>query len=194
MESESSTEQDTSSAGGVARAAADEASTAAGEVAGTAKDQARRVSEETMSRARDVGGTIRERVSGEADSLAQRATQGIRGWADELGAMAEGRTSQPGRFVGDIAARGRHAADYVEEHGLAGVVGQVESFARRRPLVFLLGAGATGFAVARLAKAAKEERQQPRHQPPQSDDRELTPALPADVGQAGTPLSTHAGR
>lgn len=164
MALEPSTEQDSRGVGGTARDAADEARSAAGDVAGTAKDQTRRVAEEATARAREVGGTIRDRVSGEADSLARRTAHGIREWSDELESMAEGRTTGPGRLVGEIAGRGRSAADYVDDHGLAGLVDQVQSFARRRPLVFLLGAAATGFAVARLAKAARDERREPRPQ------------------------------
>jgi hypothetical protein len=194
MALEPSTEQDSRGVGGTAHAAADAATTAAGEVAGTAKDQTRRVADEARARAHDVGGAIRDRVSDEADTLARRAVQNVRTWSDELESMAEGRTSQPGRIVGEVAARGRSAADYVEDHGLRGLLNQVESFARRRPGLFLAGAAAAGFAVARLAKAAREEPPQPQPQPFEPIDRELSQPAPLNAGAPYPTTPTPAGR
>lgn len=165
-----------------------------GDVAGTARDQTRRVTEEATARARDVGGTIRDRVSDEADTLAQRAVQNVRAWSDELESMTEGRTSPTGRIVGEVAARGRGAADYVEDHGMRGIVDQVESFARRRPGLFLVGAAAAGFTAARLVKAAREEPSQPQPQALEAADRELSPPAPPDDGAPSPATPTPAGR
>lgn len=194
MALEPSTEQDSRGVGGTARDAADEARSAAGDVAGTAKDQTRRVAEEATARAREVGGTIRDRVSGEADSLARRTAHGIREWSDELESMAEGRTSPTARVVGEVAARGRSAADYVEDHGMRGLVDQVQSFARRRPGLFLAGAAAAGFAVARLAKAAREVPPQPQPQAFEPADRELSRPAAFDAGAPNPATPTPAGR
>lgn len=196
MALEPGTEQDSGGVGDTARATADTATTAAGEVAGTAKDQTRRVADEARARARDVGGTIRDRVSEEADTLARRAVQSVRTWSDELESMAEGRTSPTARVVGEVAARGRSAADYVEDHGMRGLVDQVQSFARRRPGLFLAGAAAAGFAVARLAKAAREQPPQPQSQPQafQPADRELSRPAAFDAGAPNPATPTPAGR
>ncbi|HEX6445927.1 MAG TPA: hypothetical protein VF053_12620 [Streptosporangiales bacterium] len=196
MALEPSTQQDSGGVGDTARATADTATTAAGEVAGTAKDQTRRIAEEARDRARDVGGTIRDRMSDEADSLARRAVQSVRTWSDELESMAEGQSSSTGRIVGQVAARGRSAADYVDDHGVHGLVDQVQSFARRRPGLFLMGAAAAGFAVARLAKAAREEPSQPQSQPQAFEpaDREPSRPAPLDDGALNPATPTPAGR
>lgn len=163
MASETGTEQDTRAVGGTAELAAGEAKSAAGEVAGTAKDQTRRVVEDARTQVRELGGTVRDRVRDEGDARARQVAQSVRGWSEELESMAEGRTSAPGRLVREVATRGHRAADYVDEHGLGGLLSQVETFARRRPGLFLLGTAAAGFAFARLAKASREEGRRPRH-------------------------------
>jgi hypothetical protein len=44
----------------------------------------------------------------------------------------------------------------MDQRGVEGVLDDVRSFARRRPGVFLLGAGIAGFAVGRLVRGAKD--------------------------------------
>lgn len=44
-------------------------------------------------------------------------------------------------------------ADHLRNTDLAQLRGEVEGFARRHPLAFFAGAAATGFALARMAKA-----------------------------------------
>lgn len=53
------------------------------------------------------------------------------------------------------ANRGRRAADYLEERGVDGLVGDLQGFARRRPGAFLGGAVLAGLVAGRLMKAGK---------------------------------------
>jgi hypothetical protein len=46
-------------------------------------------------------------------------------------------------------------AERLESGGLEGALSDLQTFARRRPGVFLLGAAATGFAVGRLLRGAQ---------------------------------------
>jgi hypothetical protein len=46
-------------------------------------------------------------------------------------------------------------AERLESGGLEGALSDLQGFARRRPGVFLLGAAAAGFAVARLVRGAQ---------------------------------------
>ena len=134
---------------------AEHARTATAEVAATAKEQARQVTREAGEQARRVVDDARERLSGELDSQTGRAASGLRQWADELDHMAEaGADGSPVRTaVRQLSDGGRQAADYLDEHGVGGVVERVGDFARRRPGAFLLGAAVTGFLAGRLAKA-----------------------------------------
>jgi hypothetical protein len=125
------------------------------DVAGTAKEQARQVTQEATDQARRVVTDARDRLSGEIDSQTGRAAEGLRQWAGELEQMAgSGSDGSPVRtVVRQLSDTGRRAADYLDEHGVGGVVGEVGQFARRRPGAFLVGAAVTGFLAGRLAKA-----------------------------------------
>ncbi|GAA3834586.1 hypothetical protein GCM10022226_65030 [Sphaerisporangium flaviroseum] len=144
---------------------ADRAKEAVGEVAGTAKQQATVVASEAKTQAGQAIGHLRNRAAKEADTQAQKAAQGIRQWADDLANMADnGKPDSPVRTVThQVADTSRRAADYLEEHGIAGVAEDVQQFARRRPGLFLAGAVAAGFLVGRLAKtgvnAGKEDQE-----------------------------------
>src|SRR5690606_2181551 len=128
---------------------------AARDVAGTARQQSAVVAGEAREQTRHAVEEIRERARVQAQHQSERAAHGIRQWADELSAMNDGAKpdSQVAGVVRQVADGGRRAADYLEQHGFAGVVSDVQDFARRRPAVFLAGALAAGFLVGRIAKA-----------------------------------------
>ncbi|GAA3076206.1 hypothetical protein [Streptosporangium carneum] len=137
------------------QATAQQGKAAVGEVAETAKDQAQAVAAEAREQARQAVGQLRERAGEQAREQSRRAAQGIRQWADELNSMSEAAKpdSPVNGVVQQVANRGHQAADYLERHGLAGVVQEVQTFARRRPGVFLAAAAAAGFLAGRIAKA-----------------------------------------
>jgi hypothetical protein len=56
-------------------------------------------------------------------------------------------------LVQQVADGGRQVADWLDHRGLDGVLTEMRSFARRRPGIFLLGAGVTGFVIGRVAKS-----------------------------------------
>ncbi|GGS72048.1 hypothetical protein GCM10010156_33590 [Planobispora rosea] len=146
---------DYSGQSGGAQTTAQQAKSAAGEVAQTAKEQTRVVAGEARNQARRVVGQLRDRVGEQTQHQSRRAAQGIRQWADDLSSMKEAvKPDSPVHgAVQQIADSGRRAADYLEENGLAGVVDEVQNFARRRPGLFLAGAVVAGFLAGRVAKA-----------------------------------------
>jgi len=135
---------------------AQHAKSAAGNVAGTAKEQTRAVVGEAKEQARQAVGQLRGRAGEQVQYQSHRAAQGIRQWADDLASMSEGGKpdSPVSGVVQQVADGGRRVADYLEQHGLAGAVDEVQSFARRRPGAFLAGAAAMGFLIGRIAKAS----------------------------------------
>lgn len=137
-------------------ATADQAKQAASQVAGTAADQARTVAGEARQQAGTVLEDLRSRAMEEAEGQTQRAVGQLRQWAGDLsGLAAHARDDSPARgVVAHAADTGSRAADYLEEQGVGGLVGDLQQFARRRPGAFLGGALLAGLAVGRLAKAA----------------------------------------
>ncbi len=57
----------------------------------------------------------------------------------------------------DAADRAYGLSDDVQTRGIAGVLSDVQTFARRRPGAFLLGAAAVGVVAGRAVRAAKAE-------------------------------------
>ncbi|WP_344631921.1 hypothetical protein [Streptomyces glaucosporus] len=137
------------------RATADRAKEAAGTVAGSAKEQAHTVTGEARRQAMDMAGHLKERAAQEAETQTKKTADTIRQWADELSGMAESaRSDSPVKSLAAQAADGgRRAADLLENRGAGGLLEGVETFARRRPGAFLVGAALAGFAVGRMAKA-----------------------------------------
>lgn len=156
----------------VKQQASEAASTAVaktGEVAGTATEGARQVASEATrqasqltSEALDSARTLVGEATGslreQAGHQTERAASGLRSLSDQMRALAEGRTDQAGA-AGDYARQAgqklQEVADRLESGGVEGALSDLQSFARRRPGVFLLGAAAAGFAVGRLVRGAQ---------------------------------------
>jgi hypothetical protein len=127
------------------------------EVARTVREQAGVVAGEAKHQAREVTGQVGQRIRDEVDQQARRLSGAVREWSDELASMSEGGTGSPVRqLVRQVADGGRRTADRVEQGGVTGLVRDVESFARRRPGAFLLGAAVAGLLVGRATKAARQ--------------------------------------
>ncbi|MEU2063158.1 hypothetical protein [Streptomyces sp. NPDC013455] len=139
-----------------ASATAGQTKQAAGQVAATAAQQAKEVAGEVRQQAGSVVQDVRSRAMDEAEGQIRRAAGVLRQWAHDLSELAEQAPGDsPARsVVAQVADRGHRAADYVDKQGAEGIVGDLQSFARRRPGLFLGGALLAGLAVGRLGKVA----------------------------------------
>jgi uncharacterized protein YjbJ (UPF0337 family) len=139
----------------VAGTAADQARN----VAGTAKEQAGNVAQEAKSQARNLVSEARGTLKGQAESQTQRAGQAAHGVAESLQALTEGRMDEAGPF-GDYAQQAaeqvRRFAERIDRQGFDGLLDDVQRFARRQPVTFLIGAAVAGFAVGRVARGARD--------------------------------------
>ncbi|MFE9933646.1 hypothetical protein [Streptomyces sp. NPDC005533] len=126
----------------------------AAEVGGTAKEQAAKVVGEATAQAHDLVGELRTQLTGQAEAQTQRLAENVRRLSDELRELGENGKpeSTMAGVARQIADSGRQVADHVENRGPDGLVTDLQSFARRRPGVFLAGAALAGFAVARASK------------------------------------------
>jgi vacuolar-type H+-ATPase subunit H len=134
-----------------------QAQSAAGEVASTAKDQARVLTEEAKYQARELMTTTRQQLSEQAEQRAQHASRGLRSFADQLQALSDGRPQDAGtvaEWTGEIQQRVRRWSTRLESGGVDGVLRDLSSFARRRPVMFLGACMAAGVVVGRLVKDA----------------------------------------
>lgn len=155
---------------GKTAAAKQVASTAANEtsqVAHTAVDASKDVAHEAKAQASNVAGQAKEQMSNvvhqarselttQAHQRAEQAATGLQTFADQLGALSEGRPQDAGHvgaLVGDAQQRVHQYAQELQTRGPQAVIDDLAQLARKRPLVFLAGAAAAGFAAGRMARA-----------------------------------------
>lgn len=178
-----------------------------GEVAEDAREQAKKVGEtaragaaevvdEAKHQAADLVADAREQLHGQARRQTDHLGDAVQAFGDKLHAMAGGRPEDAGQ-VADYADRLADQVDRiggrVSELGFDGTVDELQRYARRRPGMFLLGAGFAGFVVARLGRGAKEAEE--GHEPAEGQ-RSPSPAGPASGPTGDDPFSnddrTHA--
>ncbi len=136
------------------------------ELATTLKEQAGEVSGELRDQALQLVDEARSLLQARADSQTDRLAQGLRRLANRAGAVAQGwpnDDSSVGQYVWQLAEKLDQAADEIELRGVEGLVDGVQSFARRNPTAFMVGAAVVGFGVGRLIRSGSG-----------SDDSEIT--------------------
>lgn len=149
--------------GVVAGTAREEAAT----VATTAADQAKNVAQtatqatsdvvgEAARQARDLLGETRDQVRTQAETQTQRLAENARAIAGQINSMAFAATEQgPATEIAQqLADKVQSLAGYLEGQTPEALLSDLRTYARRRPGLFLLGAGAAGFLAGRLVKGA----------------------------------------
>lgn len=136
---------------------AQHASDKASDVAQSAKDRATDVADEVRTQTANVAQQAKDQLHDQARSQTGEAASALRRISDQARALAEGRADDAGQvrdYARQAAGKVSDVADRLESRGFDGIVEDVESFARRRPGVFLAGAAGAGFLVGRLLRGA----------------------------------------
>ena len=121
-------------------------------VARTAKEQFGQLATQT-----------RQELKAQSEQRGEQLAARLQTWAGQMKALVEGRVDEAGELrglVGDAQQRLESYASSLRERGPDGVMQDVRRFARRRPGMFLLAAGATGFAIGRIVKSGGMSRSQ----------------------------------
>ena len=174
---------------GVARTASRETK----QLSTTVKTQAAQVREELTVQSRAVLDEAKVRVAEHAHVHVRRAGDGLTKLAKGTRVLAEGAPGEDEGLGGYLfegaekvsaaAERLYSLADDVEAGDLDRLLDEVQTFARRRPAVFIIGAAVAGFGLGRVLRAPAEDDEGTE------DDLELEgdvpPALPRRAGTAG---------
>jgi uncharacterized protein YjbJ (UPF0337 family) len=126
------------------------------ELTATLKEQAGQISGELRDQVVQLIDEARSLVQSRADAQTDKVAQGLRRLASKAGAVAQGwpnDESTVGQYVWQLAERLDAAADEVELRGVDGLIEGVQTFARRNPTAFMVGAAVLGFGVGRLIRA-----------------------------------------
>jgi len=149
-------------AGAVAGTAREEAAT----VATTAAEQARTVAQtatqatsevvsEAARQARDLVGETRQQVRTQAETQTQRLAENARSLAGQITSMASNAEQGPVTEIAhQLADKVQSLAGYLEGQSPEALLSDLRRYARQRPGLFLLGAGAAGFLAGRVVKGA----------------------------------------
>ncbi len=184
--SSSGTSMSSSSA---ARPSASAASDVAQQATQQVREQTSRATEQAQQQAQAFLSQQKEVAAGHIESVAQVLHQTV----DQLRERSPGAVSDYAeRAVGSIDS----LAKALRDQDIRGLVGQVEDFARRQPVLFMAGTVAAGFALARFLKSSSQGGEtygQDEGQYTQSREGEGAYAYPseAETGPYGTtsPLS-----
>ena len=147
----------------------------AADVAGSAKQGVSEVAQEAGAQAREVASKAKDQARGLVDQAtselrtraseqAERAAAGLEQLASRVQALVAGRPEDAGPlrdYAVQLGERTQRAAEQLRTRGVDGVLGDVRSFARRRPGAFLAGAAATGFMIGRVVKAQRANSSEP---------------------------------
>lgn len=152
QESSSTTDVAKDEAGKVKDTAVD----AGKQVAATAKDEAANVVGEAKQQAKSLFGSVTSEVQSQAGSQQQKIASSLHSLSKELGGMAS-KSEESGPLTDlahEGARRGGEIANWLENHEPRDVLREVQSFGRRRPVMFLVLCGAAGVLAGRLTRGA----------------------------------------
>jgi hypothetical protein len=135
-------------------------------VGGTAVEQASDVMQEAGEQVREVADEARQQLGfltrqagdelrRQAEAQARRGAENLRTLGSQAEALADGRPDEAGPladYVRDFGSRLTAWASRLEHEGFQGVMGDVRSFARRRPMAFIGLSTLAGFAVTRVGR------------------------------------------
>jgi hypothetical protein len=129
------------------------------QVVGTAKEEASRVTAEATGQARDLLQQGRQQLSEQVSTQQQKLGSLVHSLADELGTMAA-KSDKSGPLT-DLAQQGSRRigalAHQLETGEASDLLDQVRTFARRRPVAFLVGSALAGVVVGRLSRSLAAE-------------------------------------
>jgi len=164
------------------------------EVVETAKQQASQVAQQASVEARNLLDEARARVEEQTAEGATRLADGLSRLGNEAVALADGRpedaptlqryAQRSGESLLDAADRAYGLSDDVRTRGIGAVLADVQTFARRRPAVFLLGTAVAGVLAGRAVRNAQEQ-----------EDQQAVPALPRTTnGRTSARVGTRGAR
>lgn len=127
------------------------------DLAGTAREQAAEITDELRMQCQQLLDDARAQLALQRDVQTERMAEGLRRFGAEALALAEGRPDESGtvgEYVQQCADKLDEWADGLETMGIEGVLGEVKTFAQRRPATFIAGAALAGFGIGRLLRSS----------------------------------------
>jgi hypothetical protein len=125
----------------------------------------RQLAQQVQHLAGDVASTARQTAESQLSGSKARAAEGLGSMAQALRQTGEQMRPQDhlgvSPYLSTAAEQIERASDYLQDRSLGQLVGDVESFARREPALFLGGAFLAGLLAGRFLKSSGDTRPTP---------------------------------
>ena len=127
-------------------------------VADVAREQASGVAVEAGRQGRDLLHQAQGQLEEQAAQGQQRLANQLLSLSDELRSMADAsaQSGMAASLASQAASRARHAGQWLDDRKPSQVADEIQSFARRRPAVFLALAVGAGLVAGRLTRGLKD--------------------------------------
>ena len=127
-------------------------------VADVAREQASGVAVEAGRQGRDLLHQAQGQLEEQAAHGQQRLANQLLSLSDELRSMADasGQSGMAASLASQAASRARHAGQWLDDRKPSQVADEMQSFARRRPAVFLALAVGAGLVAGRPTRGLKD--------------------------------------
>jgi hypothetical protein len=127
-------------------------------VADVAREQASGVAVEAGRQGRDLLHQTQGQLEEQAAQGQQRLANQLFSLSDELRSMADAsdQGGMAASLASQAASRARHAGQWLDDRKPSQVADEIQSFARRRPAVFLALAVGAGLVAGRLTRGLKD--------------------------------------
>lgn len=124
----------------------------------TAKEEAvaqvRSVAETATEQTRNVVADVTDEMKSQLSDQKGRLASSIREIGEELEQAAQGSSGTVADLAGQAASTTHDISRWIDTHDARDVLGEIEDFARQRPVLFVAGAAALGFLVGRVTRNA----------------------------------------
>jgi hypothetical protein len=162
-------------------------------VAGVAREQASGVAVEAGRQGRDLLRQAQGQLEEQAAQGQQRLANQLLSLSDELRSMADAsdQGGMAASLASQAASRARHAGQWLDDRKPGQVADEMQSFARRRPAVFLALAVGAGLVAGRLTRGLKDANSDNSAAPAATQGLSGQSAQPSDM--ASYPPATAAG-
>ncbi|MDQ3305272.1 MAG: NAD(P)/FAD-dependent oxidoreductase [Actinomycetota bacterium] len=133
-------------------------------MADTSREQVAQVAQELSDQARYLLDETKAQLQDQAQAQSERLAEALHRLGEEAQALAEGRADDAPTlrdYVRKAADKLEEIADDLESESAEGLLEDVQTLARRRPGLYLVGAGAAGLVVGRLVRNAGNDDSRP---------------------------------
>lgn len=132
---------------------------------GGRSDRLRAQGEDVLREGRDLASQAGDRANAALEDQKSSFASQIADISKAAKTAANDLRERDQGFVADWVERTadgiHHASESLRDKDLKSIYGEVESYARRQPAVFIAGTALVGFAISRFAKLAAERRDTP---------------------------------